>query len=226
MTTGSTSEQYTLGKIEMLDEIDRLVDQNRDGLAQTFIEKHEKLIATTELFKRTLESCKIKGWNTHTELWNIGIYINIAAHDLSVLVLQLHFERDIWARRQIARHVALTIYEAAEDMTQLLGKKIREPLSNLNLLSQFDAKLRTARQPLDHFWKEHQSWLSDVRCMSAAHRDLDGLVLLEAIETLDIVQVAQLGLAFGLMLNGVGVVVQQILDESSNIRPPELKAAT
>ena len=210
----------------MLSEIDRLVDQNRDALERTFVEKHQKLIATTELFKRTLESCKNQGWNTHGELWNVGIYINIAAHDLSVLVLQLHFERDVWIRRQIARHVALTIYEVAEDMTQLLGKKIREPLSNLNLLSQFDAKLRTARQPLDLFWKQHQSWLSGVRCMSAAHRDLDGLALLNAIETLDVVQIAQLGLTFGAMLNDVGVVVQRILEESSNIPPPELKSAT
>lgn len=208
----------------MLDEIDRLVDQNRDRLEQTFVEKHEKLVATTALFKRTLESCKTQGWSTHAELWNIGIYINIAAHDLSVLVLQLHLERDVWARRQIARHVALTIYEVAEDMTQLLGKKIREPLSNLNLLSQFDTNLRAARQPVDRFWKQHQSWLSDVRCMSAAHRELDGLALLKAIETLDVVQIAHLGLEFGLMLNGIGVVLQQILGASSEIPPPELEA--
>ena len=210
----------------MLDEIDLLVDQNRDRLEQTFVEKHERLVATTALFKGTLEWCKTQGWRTHAELWNIGIYMNIAAHDLSVLVLQLHLERDVWARRQVARHVALTIYEVVEDMTQLLGKKIREPLSHLNLLAQFDTTLRAARKPIDRFWKQHQSWLSDVRCMSAAHRELDGLTLLKAIETLDVVQIAQLGLEFGSMLNDVGVVVEQILGESSKIPPPEFKAAT
>src|SRR5215210_1881270 len=103
----------------MMDEIDRLVDQNREGFEQTFTQKHKQLVATTEVFKQTLESCKKQGWNIHAELWNVGIYINVAAHDLSVLVQQLHFERDTWVRRQIARHVALTIYEVAEDMTQL-----------------------------------------------------------------------------------------------------------
>ena len=31
-----------------------------------------------------------------------GMFHNIAAHDLSVLVMQLHFERDLWTRKQIA----------------------------------------------------------------------------------------------------------------------------
>src|SRR5207249_4983942 len=97
--------------------------------------------------------CKHRGWDTHAQLWSIGTYINIAAHDLSVLVRQLYFERDSWTRRQIARHVILTIYEVIEDMTQLLGKRTREPLDALGLLSQFDADLRRVRQPLDRFWK-------------------------------------------------------------------------
>jgi hypothetical protein len=96
---------------------------------------------------------------SHAQLWNVGIYINIAAHDLSVLVMQLHFERDLWTRKQIARHVALAIYEITEDMTQLLGKKIRDPLETLGLLSKFDSELRRVREPLDKFWKQHQGKL-------------------------------------------------------------------
>jgi hypothetical protein len=71
----------------------------------------------------------------------MGIYLNIAAHDLSILVMQLHFEKDAWTRRQTARHAVLTIYEVTEDMTQLLGKKIREPLETLGLLTRFDSDL-------------------------------------------------------------------------------------
>jgi hypothetical protein len=204
----------------MMDEIDRLVDQNREELEQTFAQKHKRLIATTEVFKQTLESCRQQGRNIHAELWNVGIYMNIAAHDLSVLVMQLHFERDTWTRRQIARHVALMIYESTEDMTQLLGKKIRGTLSALGLLQRFDMNLRVARQPLDRFWKDHQGKLSDIRCMSAAHRDLDGLALLKSIETINILQMTKLGMEFGGILNDIGCVVQAILSESSKIPPP------
>jgi hypothetical protein len=204
-----------------MEEIDQLVDKQLADLERAFTEKHEKLIAMTELFKQTLEACKARGFDTHAKLWNIGIYINIAAHDLSVLVQQLHFERDEWTRKQIARHVLLTIYEVTEDMTQLLGKRIREPLQTLGLLSSFDADLRKARQPLDSFWKQHQAKLSETRCISAAHRDLDGLVLLETIETVNILEAAELGLEVGRILNGIGNIMQSILTESSNISPPK-----
>ncbi len=209
----------------MMDEIDHLVDQNREKLKQTFAQKHNQLISITEVFRQTLESCKDRGWDTHAQLWNIGIYINIAAHDLSVLVMQLHFERDAWTRRQITRHVVLTIYEITEDMTQLLGKKIRESLETLGLLSKFDVDLRRVRQPLDRFWKQHQEKLSDVRCMSAAHRDLDGLSLLKSIESINVLEVAELGLEVGRILNDIGSFIQSIVKECSAIAPPEMKAS-
>jgi hypothetical protein len=118
-----------------MEAIDRLVEQKRPELERTFAQKHDELVAATELFSQTLKTLKSRGWDTHAELWNTGIYLNIAAHDLSVLVMQLHFERDAWTRRQIARHVVLTIYEVTEDMTQLLGKRIRQPLETLGLFA-------------------------------------------------------------------------------------------
>src|SRR2546428_164721 len=109
-------------------------------------------------------------------------------------------------------------------MTQLLGKRTREPLDALGLLSQFDADLRRVRQPLDRFWKQHQEKLSDVRCMSAAHRDLDGFSLLGSIKAIKILEVAELGLEAGRILNEIGGVVQAIIAECSGILPPEIKA--
>ncbi|MEP0914043.1 hypothetical protein NDI45_24340 [Leptolyngbya sp. GB1-A1] len=208
----------------MMEEIDRLVDQDRAELERTFAEKHNQLIATTEVFRQALEVCRNRGWDIHSQLWNVGIYMNIAAHDLSVLVMQLHFERDSWTRRQIARHIVLTIYEVTKDMTQLLGKKIRKPLETLGLLPKFDSDLRRVRQPLDKFWEQHQKKLSDVRCMSAAHRDLDGLSLLESIKSINMLEVAQLGSEAGRILNDIGRVVQSILNECSTIPLPEMKA--
>ncbi len=209
----------------MMEDIDQLVDKKRAELQKTFSQKHDQLIAVTEVFRQTLETCRNRGWDTHAQLWNVGIYINIAAHDLSILVMQLHFERDAWTRKQIARHVILTIYEVIEDMTQLLGKKIRAPLETLGLLSKFDADLRNVRQPLDRFWKEHQGKLSNLRCMSAAHRDLDGLSLLESIESIDILEIMNLGFEVGRILNEIGNVVQSIVEECSTVPPPEMKAS-
>jgi hypothetical protein len=82
------------------------------------------------------------------------------------------------------------------------------------------------RHPLDRFWKLHHEKLSDVRCMSAAHRDLDGLSLLESIESINILEVAELGLEAGKILNDIGTVLQLILGEGAKVTPPEMKAGS
>lgn len=203
-----------------MEDIDRLVDRQRQYLEQSFAQKHERLVATTEVLKHTLENCRRQGWAIHAQVWNVALYMNIAAHDLSVLVAQLHFEREPWARRLIARHVVLAMYEVTEDMTQLLGRRLREPLQSLGLLAMFDAELRQARAPLDAFWRQHQEKLSEIRVMSAAHRDLDGLALLETVESLDMEELFKLGLEIGTILNDIGPLIQKILSASSEVRPP------
>lgn len=168
-----------VGRSGMVSRFDDLIDQHANELKQTFGQKHRELARTTDLFGQTVESCGKKGWATHQQLWNIGLYVNVAAHDLSILVQQVALERDPWARRLSSRHVILVMYEVTEDMTQLLGRRLREALSRLGLLDGKDAALRNIRAPLDRFWSEHSRSLNEVRRAIAAHRDLDGLRLLQ-----------------------------------------------
>jgi hypothetical protein len=205
-------------------EIDRLVDQEQESLKKVFAAKHQQLIATTEVFKQSLHSSKRQGWHTHVQLWNLGIYLNIAAHDLSVMVEQLTFERELWARKLMARHTAVLIYETVEDMRSLLGKNLREPLAILGLLSRFDSEIRSVREPLDRFWDKYSGDLKRIRCTSAAHRDHDGLTLLEVVESVDFQAIRGLGLELGHILNDIGSIIQSILIESANVRPPELRS--
>jgi len=197
--------------------VDKLVVTEKENLAREFNEKHNRLIATTEVLKQTLMICRQNGWENHAALWNIAIYLNIAGHDLSILVQQLHFERETWARKQIARHVVLAIYEITEDMTQLLGKKIREPLEKLGLLTKFEKQIGKVRKPLNEFWNENQESMQEIRCMSAAHRDHDGLALLEAIDTINVQKIAVLGLEINKILIEIGNLMQIILTETSQV---------
>jgi hypothetical protein len=203
-------------------ELDKLINKERKNLERTFATKHATLQATTEVFKNALFNAKNKGWKTHAALWNAGIYVNLAAHDLSVLVEQLAFERDVWARRLIARHVALLVYEITEDLRELLGKRLRDPLATLGLLATYDVSLRRAREPLDRFWDQKRSELQRVRVTTAAHRDLDGLAILETVEAIDVHHMIKVGMDLGQILNEIGAMLQKILTASSNIAPPEL----
>lgn len=201
---------------------DRQFAPQRAALSLTFATKHGRLLAMTALIKETLFDLRQRRWTTHAELWNIALHINIAAHDLSVLVWQVVAERDIWARKLAARHVALMVSETAEDVVQLLGGPIRTSLNRLGVLDRYDADLRTIRRPLDMFRTKHDRELKDIRNVAAAHRDHDGLRMLGMIETADIEQTIDLGMEFSKILNEIGPLLQRILNETATTAPSEV----
>lgn len=201
---------------------DTQLDQQSATLGRDFADKHRRLLATTASLRETLLELRERGWSTHAGLWNIGLHINLAAHDLSVLVWQLCTGRDIWARKLAARHVALMAFEITDDLTQLLGGSIREALTTLGVLPRHEHDLRSARAPLDAFRQAHARQLSSIRNLAAAHRDADGLQLLSIIESLDIQETISLGLKLGQIVNRIGQMLQSVLTDTSGIAPPEL----
>jgi hypothetical protein len=207
-----------------MDDFDRLFDQQRPTLEQTFTHKHDQLRQTTSVFAQSLQNFRAQGWHTHAQLWNIALYINIAAHDLSVLVWHLCCERDVWARKLIARHVMLLLYETAEDVPQLLGKRFRESLVTLGVLNTFTEHLSPVQGAVNTFWRTHAQRLKNVRIAAAAHRDQDGLALFQAIEAVDVAEARDRGLEFGKILNALGPVLQHILTATEAIKAPEITA--
>lgn len=147
----------------MSTDFDGLLDQRRDELIRTFAEKHTQMYELTQHFQQSLQDFRAKGWNTHAQLWNIGMYINITAHDLSVLTLQLAIERDPWPRNLLARQVALVMYEIVDDLRHLLGRPIRDALQTLQCLPTYEPLLRHIRAPLDRFWGTHARTLNQIR---------------------------------------------------------------
>ncbi|MFN8560022.1 MAG: hypothetical protein U0531_22590 [Dehalococcoidia bacterium] len=207
----------------MSTEFDAEFDKRRHEFETTFAAKHQRLAEMTLVLSRSLAESRRRGWATHASLWNPALYLNIAAHDLSVLVLQVCAEREDWARRLAARHLALLLYETVEDLRQLLGKPLRQPLEELGLLAALDADLRATREPLEVFWREHAADLKILRTTASAHHDHDGLALLDAIQGIDIDAVITLGLALGRIQNdALGPLLQRIISETASLQPPEL----
>lgn len=204
------------------DKFDKVFDRHRQALEHAFTTRHQKLLAVTALFKETLLAMQNRGWNTHAKLWNIGLYVNIATHDLSVLVWQLGSERDIWARKLAARHLALALYEISEDLPQLLGKPMREGLSTLGVLEEYSPMLRSVQQPLNTFKRMHPKVLQDTRRIAAAHRDHDGLLLLREIEQIDVESISTLGMELDKIMRAIGQQLQEILGATSTVAPPEV----
>jgi hypothetical protein len=151
-----------------------------------------------------------------------NFFLNIAAHDVSILLLQIAKERESWERKLIARHLALVVYETAEDMTQLLGKPLRDAVQKLGLLDKLDRELRYARQPLDDFWRVNAPFLKSLRTSSAAHRDHDGVALFELIDAIDVDRIFKIVLSFADIQNQLGTKLQVLLNRSAEVLPPEI----
>lgn len=197
-------------------------DRERKAIKADFARKYAELHATSQLFKTTVETLRSRGWDTHATLWNTCIYLNLAAHDLSVLVEDLALESDDWRRRLVARNLAVVAYESTEDMQELLGKTFGGALHKLGVLPHFKSKLKDARKPLDLFWQEHQASLKQVRVTASAHRDHDGVAMLNTVESISIDDSLSIGLSLGKIQNELGVVLQSIIAETSKIVPPEM----
>ena len=203
-------------------QLDAALDKERAALEKQFANKHRRLLAMTALMKETLLGLRERGWNTHADLWNIALHINLAAHDLSVQVWALCVERDIWARRLAARHVALMAFEISEDLTHLLGGSIRQALSSLGVLAMYESTLRGSKAPLNEFWRDHSQSLKNIRIVAAAHRDPDGLRLLDVTERLDLQELIQVGLQLnGILTDHLGPILQRVCVETANIAPQD-----
>ncbi|MFN8453339.1 MAG: hypothetical protein U0401_01490 [Anaerolineae bacterium] len=205
-----------------MEEFDVLYDKERDTLTTQFAEKHKKMLAMSRFFFEAIKRYRQQGWYTHAEIWNIAFFLNIAAHDTSILVLQLANEREPWDRKLAARHVALAVYETAEDLAQLLGKPIRDAVQRLGLLNELDRELRQTRQPLDIYWQTYTPILKAIRLTSVAHREHDGITQFEVIDKIDVDQILELGLKFGDIQNQLGARLQALLNRTAKVRPPEM----
>jgi len=137
--------------MSILDEFDTLFEKERDKFDELFGKKHKTMSDTSRVFYDSISGFRRRGWDTHAEVWNVAFFLNMAAHDVWVLVAQLASEHEPWTRKLAARHLALAALETVEDMTHLLGKPIRDPLEKLGLLNILDQQLRQARQPLDSY---------------------------------------------------------------------------
>lgn len=191
-------------------------------LSDKFSSKHEYMDNTKTVLRHTLSECIKRKWRTHATIWNICLFIDILAHDLSLLVRDLVLNQENWERRFTARHLALLAYECVEDLQTLLGKRFRQSLSKLDLLNEFEPSLGNEKKPLNDFWKKHRSSLKFVRNTTAAHRDHDSLAIWHVIENIDVNYFISLGMELSTILNDISSFLQSVIAKASEIEPPEI----
>jgi hypothetical protein len=112
-------------------------------------------------------------------------------------------------RRFLAKHEAVLLYEAGEDLPQLLGRDFRDAVQALGASAEHVARLNSVSSDLNRFWLGHREFLGIIRNALAAHRDHDALRYADALETLKPLEVMSRAAELSQLLERlVGVITE------------------
>lgn len=164
--------------------------------------------------QQTLQSAVLlKAKNVQT-VFNVALYLLQLDQDLAFFTKDM-----VWAigdrrRAFLAKYEALLLYEAAEDLPHLLGKKFRDAIGALALHEEQVQKIASISSDLNKFWIKNRKFLGGIRNAVAAHRDHDALRYVNSIEAIEPLEVMTCAAELSTLLNSLVQELARIADFS------------
>ena len=163
--------------------------------------KHKTRIATLATVRRTLQGAtQVNAESTRT-VFNVGLYVLLLDQDIGFFTNDLICAIGDRRRTFVAKHEALLLYEAAEDLPQLLGRDFREAVKRLGASTEQIGQLNSVSSDLNQFWQNHREFLGEIRNALAAHREHDALGYVEALDALKPLDVMRRAAALSQLLD-------------------------
>jgi hypothetical protein len=160
--------------------------------------------------RHTLESATNLGAGGVTEVFNVGMYLLLLDQDLAYFTDDLVCAVGDRRRAFLAKHEALLLYEAAEDLPQLLGRRFREAVTALGASNEQLSRLNSASSELTRFWNGNREFLGSIRNVLAAHRDKNALLYVRSLETLKPLEVMDRATTLSQSLNRLVQVISEL----------------
>ena len=107
-------------------------------------------------------------------IWNLAGYINLVAYDLKVICRDLLIAENKWQEQHYARQASLAIYEAINDLLELLGTNYKKGLQLLSIPDS-SSEIKSIRNELNQFKKQYFLKLKNIRNMTIGHREKNSL---------------------------------------------------
>jgi hypothetical protein len=146
--------------------------------------KRKARIAALAAVRHTLQgAARLNAGNAKT-VFNVGMYILLLDQDIAYFTDDLVCAIGDRRRAFLAKHEAVLLYEAAEDLPQLLGREFRDLVKTLGASAEQLARINSVSLELNQFWQGHREFLGTIRNALAAHRDHDALRYADTLETL------------------------------------------
>jgi hypothetical protein len=171
--------------------------------------KRKARLSALATVRHTLQGAVgLKAGSTAT-VFNVGMYLLLLDQDLAYFTDDLVGAIGDRRRAFLAKHEAVLLYEAAEDLPQLLGRAFRDAVDALGASTEQRGRLNAVSSDLNQFWQRHRDFLGDIRNALAAHRDHDALRYASAVEALKPLEVMARAVELSQLLERlVGVITE------------------
>jgi hypothetical protein len=146
--------------------------------------KRTARLSALETVRRTLQGATRLKAGSATTVFNVGMYLLLLDQDIAYFTDDLICAIGDRRRAFLAKHEAILLYEAAEDLPQLLGREFRDAVKALGASEEQLARLNAVSSDLSQFWQANREFLGTIRNALAAHRDHDALRYADALEAL------------------------------------------
>jgi hypothetical protein len=187
-------EQRLLGSESLKNGIERIVFlRNQIRYRFSSRAKNKARASALATVRRTLESASQLNARSVTTVFNVSLYLLLLDQDLAYFTRDLVLAIGDRRRAFVAKHLAVLLYEAAEDVPQLLGRDFRAAINSLAVPPRDLAGINAVSSELNKFWQKHREFLGKIRNALAAHRELNALIYAERLEELKPLEVMAKG---------------------------------
>jgi hypothetical protein len=152
---------------------------------------------------------RLNAQDTKTIL-NVGMYLLMLDQDLAYFTDDLVCAIGERRRTFCAKHEAILLYEAAEDLPQLLGRRFREATRTAGASVSQMERLNSVSSALSAFWTTHRVFLGDIRNAVGAHREHDAQRYVERLDTISPIDVMRCAAALSGLLDELVRVLTEI----------------
>lgn len=199
------------------DDRERDLADNRSEYEKRFIERYSVLESNINLIKKIKKLAEDKGTNDHVILWNVFGFINILSYDLVSVGYSLLFEKKEWQKVYFARQVVLLIYEALNDIPDILGKDFKNIFEDISEAENYLIELKSLKKKFGRFKTIHFEKLKEIRMNIIAHRDHDIDNQLRYIENIDPYEIINIMFEFERILRSISDHLQKLMVQTINI---------
>lgn len=157
--------------------------------------------------RQTLQQATDIGAGNIRTVFNVALYLLHIDQDLAYFTTDMVEAIGDRRRAFVAKHEAVLLYEAAEDIPQLLGKKFRDAIAALSVSPQRVQAINAVSADLNRFWRTHREFLGRIRNVLAAHREQNALAYAQALDSIKPLEVMHRAAELSQLLE---ILVQQI----------------